>query len=214
MFRAITALILASAAGVATAAATAPSKSSDILLAASPWWEKVTVTIAGDGRTQSCQYQSSLQPNAGKSCDVSSNQASIGKSGSGSKEEYTRITFERRFTPDALPTKGDLQTGDTETVRAEQELKSLSRVKTVRHPYILSLERFDIINGQVMALAIDSRGHVNNCRIVAASGDMRPEYGCDEATAERFDASVGAHRPAAREGYMTILVYGHAEHMV
>ena len=184
MFRAITALILASAAGVATAAATAPSNSSDILLAASPWWEKVTVTIAGDGRTQSCQYQSSLQPNAGKSCDVSSNQASIGKSGSGSKEEYTRITFERRFTPDALPTKGDLQTGDT------------------------------LLGGQVMALAIDSRGHVNNCRIVAASGDMRPEYGCDEATAERFDASVGAHRPAAREGYMTILVYGHAEHMV
>ena len=102
-----------------------------------------------------------LQPNAGKSCDVSSNQASIGKSGSGSKEEYTRITFERRFTPDALPTKGDLQTGDT------------------------------LLGGQVMALAIDSRGHVNNCRIVAASGDMRPEYGCDEATAERFDASVG-----------------------
>src|ERR1044071_6503697 len=34
--------------------------------------------------------------------------------------------------------------------RAEQELKALSRVKTVRHPYILSLERYDIIEGQLI----------------------------------------------------------------
>src|SRR5262249_4576271 len=34
--------------------------------------------------------------------------------------------------------------------RAKQELKALSRVKTVRHPYILSLERFDIVNGQLI----------------------------------------------------------------
>src|SRR5262245_34896597 len=32
----------------------------------------------------------------------------------------------------------------------QQELKSLNRVKTVRHPYILSLERYDIIDGQLM----------------------------------------------------------------
>src|SRR3954464_1385954 len=34
--------------------------------------------------------------------------------------------------------------------RAEQELKALSRVKTVHHPYILSLERYDIIDGQLL----------------------------------------------------------------
>jgi eukaryotic-like serine/threonine-protein kinase len=34
--------------------------------------------------------------------------------------------------------------------RAKQELKALSRVKTVRHPYILSLERFDIVDGQLL----------------------------------------------------------------
>src|SRR5262245_50202729 len=34
--------------------------------------------------------------------------------------------------------------------RAEQELKALSRVKTVHHPFILSLERFDIIDGQLL----------------------------------------------------------------
>src|SRR5437763_7659710 len=34
--------------------------------------------------------------------------------------------------------------------RAEQELKALTRVKTVRHPYILSLERYDIVDGQLI----------------------------------------------------------------
>src|SRR5207248_4101098 len=44
---------------------------------------------------------------------------------------------------------GDLSAaGDGQ--RAEQELKAMSRVKTVRHPYILSLERYDIIDGQLM----------------------------------------------------------------
>ncbi len=45
---------------------------------------------------------------------------------------------------------GDLSSAGDNGVRAEQELKALSRVKTVRHPYILSLERFDIIDGQLM----------------------------------------------------------------
>src|SRR5437660_1208906 len=45
---------------------------------------------------------------------------------------------------------GDLQTASPDGQRAEQELKALSRVKTVRHPYILSLERYDIINRQLL----------------------------------------------------------------
>src|SRR6266446_4461316 len=46
---------------------------------------------------------------------------------------------------------GDLQTASGEDgQRAEQELKAMSRVKTVRHPYILSLERYDIIDGQLI----------------------------------------------------------------
>jgi serine/threonine protein kinase len=46
---------------------------------------------------------------------------------------------------------GDLQAADDrEGFRAEQELKALSRVKTVHHPYILSLDRFDIVDGQLM----------------------------------------------------------------
>ncbi len=33
---------------------------------------------------------------------------------------------------------------------AEQELKALNRVKSIRHPYILSLERYDIVEGQLI----------------------------------------------------------------
>src|ERR1700682_990249 len=45
---------------------------------------------------------------------------------------------------------GDLQEASEDGQRAEQELKALSRVKTVHHPYILSLERYDIIDGQLI----------------------------------------------------------------
>src|SRR5438105_7197393 len=45
---------------------------------------------------------------------------------------------------------GDLGSADDGSQRAEQELKAMSRVKAVRHPYILSLERYDIIDGQLI----------------------------------------------------------------
>src|SRR6266849_11206985 len=39
--------------------------------------------------------------------------------------------------------------GDDEAC-VRQELKALERVKAVRHPFILSLERFDIIDGRLI----------------------------------------------------------------
>jgi len=45
---------------------------------------------------------------------------------------------------------GDLEGAGDDNRAAEQELKALNRVKTIRHPYILSIERFDIIEGQLM----------------------------------------------------------------
>ena len=45
---------------------------------------------------------------------------------------------------------GDLDAMDEESRPAEQELKALERVKDIRHPYILSLERYDIIDGQLI----------------------------------------------------------------
>ena len=63
--------------------------------------------------------------------------------------------------------------------RAEQELKALSRVKTVRHPYILSLERYDIIDGQlliVMELADKNLwDRYKECRLQGLQGIPREE---------------------------------------
>jgi eukaryotic-like serine/threonine-protein kinase len=46
---------------------------------------------------------------------------------------------------------GDMRSQDADLVRyAEQELKSLKRVKQVRHPYLLALDRYDIVEGRLM----------------------------------------------------------------
>jgi len=100
-----------------------------------------------------------------------------------SKSEFTRITFERRFSPGAKPDMV-LEPGET------------------------------LLGGRVMSLAIDARGAVQNCEVVATSGGVTPQYGCADLSAERFEASASSVKAAAREGYMTILVYGHSEHVV
>ena len=43
---------------------------------------------------------------------------------------------------------GEISSGDGH--HAAQELKALERVRSIRHPFILSTERYDIINGQLM----------------------------------------------------------------
>ncbi len=179
MLRMIAALGLASAATIATAATTNIAA----LDSAAPWWEKVTVTISGDGQPQACQFESSLK--ATQPCDVVASPAAVAKAASGPKDSYTRITFERRFSPNT-PDPAGLPTGDT------------------------------LLGQQVMALAIGAKGTVDNCEIVSASGDMRPEYGCKEASAEKFHASAqtGAATATSQKAYMTILVYGHSEHVV
>jgi hypothetical protein len=177
----IAAFVLASATIALGAAASASSTST--LVSNSPWWEKVTVTLDGNGKPEACRYETSLKQGASEDCDVESGQAAMATKAAASRGEVTRITFERRFDPGAAPAKAAVDTGDT------------------------------LLGGQVMALAIDPRGMVKACHIVATSGEMRPEYSCDDATAERFQASVGGAQKT-EEGYMTILVYGHSEHMV
>ncbi|HEV3258950.1 MAG TPA: tubulin-like doman-containing protein [Gemmataceae bacterium] len=87
---------------------------------------------------------------------------------------------------------GDLDTSDSDGVRAEQELKSLGRVKMVRHPYILSLERFDIIHGQLMiVMELADRNlwdRFRDCRTQGLLGIPRPELlGYLEEAAEALD---------------------------
>ncbi len=46
---------------------------------------------------------------------------------------------------------GDLRTTEIDGARhAEQELRALKRVQAIRHPYLLSLERYDIIEGRLL----------------------------------------------------------------
>ncbi|HEY1188933.1 MAG TPA: serine/threonine-protein kinase, partial [Gemmata sp.] len=45
---------------------------------------------------------------------------------------------------------GDLDAMDDDSRPAEQELKALERVKLIRHPYILTLEQFRVIDGQLI----------------------------------------------------------------
>jgi len=46
---------------------------------------------------------------------------------------------------------GDLRSKDSDLTRyAEQELKALKRVKQVRHPYLLALDRYDIVDGRLL----------------------------------------------------------------
>jgi hypothetical protein len=187
VFRAFAAFALASAATLAPAAQVSSATASHnaaTLDSTAPWWERVTVTITGDGQAQGCRFETSLQPGAGKACDVVASAGAAAKlSTSGAKDQYTRITFERRFNPGWQPDANEAPAGDL------------------------------LLGRQVMSLAIGARGTVEGCQIVATSGDMRPEYGCKEASAERFQASAPAGSPK-RQGYMTILVYGHSEHVV
>jgi hypothetical protein len=174
-------IVLKIAALVLAAAST--SASPPALVSSAPWWEKVTVTVNSDGEPRSCSYQTSLTPTKAKSCAVSGTSAALASDSVGSKDEFTRITFERRFSPTAEPGGGTIHPTET------------------------------LLGGQVMALAIDSAGTVKGCKIVATSGDMTPDYGCAEAATERFEASGVAKADHSREGFMTILVYGHAEHV-
>lgn len=182
MFRAIAGLALASAASIAAAATTTSSSTLD---STAPWWERVTVTISGDGEAHSCRFESSLKPNNAESCDVTSASSSApSKLGNGgSKAEFTRVTFERRFTPGAQ-SEPQLPVGDT------------------------------LLGQQVMSLAIGAKGTVEGCEIVATSGDMRPDYGCAEAKAEKFQAGATTGGTETKQAYMTIIVYGHSEHVV
>src|SRR5581483_585034 len=45
---------------------------------------------------------------------------------------------------------GNLNSLDVEGARAEQELQALQRIKEVRHPFVLSLDRIEVVEGQLL----------------------------------------------------------------
>ena len=167
---------------LAVAAATASASAPQALSSTSPWWEKITVTMVGDGDPQSCTYESNLSKAPTDGCEVVGGNAEMSQASTGSPDEWTRITFERRFVPgNGQPQSSELHPGDT------------------------------LLGGQIMALAIDGGGKVNGCKVIAKSGEVTPDYGCEEASAERFQPT--ASDAADSVGFMTIMVYGHSEHV-
>ncbi len=88
---------------------------------------------------------------------------------------------------------GDTDSIDEDEARpAQQEEKALHRVKTIRHPYILSLERFDKIDGQliiVMELADKNLwDRFRECRAQQLVGIPREELlGYLDEAAEALD---------------------------
>lgn len=171
----------------ALAVAAASTASSPTLVSTAPWWERVTVTIAGDGQPQACEYSASHGGGAASECDVvdaptNSAMSKAAATPTGANDQFTKITFERRFVPGITqPAQLNLQPGDT------------------------------LLGGQVMVLAIDEGGSVKGCKVVAKAGSVTPDYGCDEAAAEKFRASTG--QSSTPQGFMTILVYGHQENV-
>jgi serine/threonine protein kinase len=94
---------------------------------------------------------------------------------------------------------GDLGAAGDDGRRAEQELKALSRVKTVRHPYILSLERYDIVDGQlVIVMELADRNlwdRFKECRAQGLPGIPHEELlGYMQETAEALDLMNGQYQ--------------------
>jgi hypothetical protein len=169
-------------------AAASPTPTPALALAsATPWWERFTFTMVGDGDPQGCEYQSSVAIPGSEGCgsDASATKSdSMTHSASSSSGSYTKITIERRYTPGTQLDPVKLQAGDT------------------------------LLGEQVLSLLIDSKGAVSNCRVIGSSGKVRPPYGCDEARTEQFDSSVAGRTQPVRQGLMTVLVYGHEEYPV
>jgi hypothetical protein len=118
---------------------------------------------------------------ATESCDDDGKTSATRQTASVSTGSRMKVTIERRFNPGSEPGPTGLESGDT------------------------------LLGGKVMSLAFDENGIVRGCRVLAASGDLTPSYGCREAQAERFTASSRGSSPRASQGLMTILVYGHEE---
>jgi hypothetical protein len=93
------------------AAATTTAPAEEALESATPWWEKITVTVDDKGQQASCRYETSALGAA--ACEPSM-AASIRSSGKdGIRGVYKKVTFERRFSPGAATLDaGKLSPGD------------------------------------------------------------------------------------------------------
>jgi len=93
---------------------------------------------------------------------------------------------------------GNLNAVDGESARAEQELNALNRVKEVRHPFVLSMDRIEVVAGElviVMELAdkslYDLFVECQAAGLVGIPHDKLLRYLCDAA--EALDHMIERH---------------------
>jgi serine/threonine protein kinase len=94
---------------------------------------------------------------------------------------------------------GDLSSAGDSDQRAKQELKAMERVRSVRHPYILTLERYEVIDGQlIVVMELADRNlwdRYKECRAQGLPGVPRVELlGYMEETAEALDLMNREHQ--------------------
>ena len=69
--------------------------------------------------------------------------------------------------------------GRLDEARAQSELKSLSRIKEVRHPFLLSIERIEIVDGRLVIVTELAQGclktRFDECRQAGLAGIPRDE---------------------------------------
>jgi hypothetical protein len=90
--------------------------------------------------------------------------ASVASRTEGPSGTYSRLTYERRFSPGGRLDAGTLRPGDT------------------------------LLGRQVLFLTFRDDGAIQSCDVIASSGELQFQYNCDAARKERFraPASLGA----------------------
>ena len=154
----------APAAGAPAAEGSAPAETA-VLESSVPWWEKITVTVDDQGKQHSCHYEASLSGDGIQVCDRAMAD-SVEAGSSGQAGVFSKVTFERRFSPGNRLDSGRLQPGDT------------------------------LLGRQVMYLTFGADGAIESCKMVEVSGDAPPTYNCDEAKKEQFRAQASANAGA------------------
>jgi hypothetical protein len=111
-----------------------------ILDASTPWWERISVTVDGNGKQQSCTYQSSFSMLGPEACDEEMASSITATGAKGPSGVFSKLTFERRFSPGPKLDTAKLQPGDK------------------------------LLGQQVMHLIIDADGSIQSCSVVGSSG--------------------------------------------
>ncbi len=106
----------------------------------------------------------------------------VSRLGSGGFGEVWKVQAPGGLFKAAKIIKGNLNGKEGENIAADQELRALQRIQSIRHPYLLSLERYDIIDGRLIIIMELADGNLwdrfHECRDRQLPGIPRDELLC------------------------------------